>query len=101
MRRCDYTVREAAEQAPVVPPLALDPVQEPTDVDTPTNPMHLGFEQFKSRQLQLAQRYFKDAVEKSPKASPPGLALPRAMTGCGRSIWPIRPCRRRLNAVYL
>ena len=62
------TVREAAEQAPVVPS-PVDPVQEPTDVKyyPSDEPVRLGLEQFNRGNYGLAQRYFKDAVEKSPK----------------------------------
>jgi Flp pilus assembly protein TadD len=65
---CDYTVREAAEQAPVAP-APLDPVQEPTDVKyyPSDEPLRMGLEQFNRGNYGIAQRYFKDAVEKSPK----------------------------------
>ena len=65
---CDYTVREAAEQAPVNP-APVDPVEEPTDVKYyPSDaPLRMGLEQFNRGNYGLAQRYFKDAVEKSPK----------------------------------
>src|SRR5258708_4401852 len=65
---CDYTVREAAEQAPVSPS-PVDPVQEPTDVKyyPSDEPVRMGLEQFNRGNYGLAQRYFKDAVEKSPK----------------------------------
>jgi Flp pilus assembly protein TadD len=65
---CDYTVREAAEQAPVAPS-PVDPVQEPTDVKyyPSDEPLRMGLEQFNRGNYGLAQRYFKDAVEKSPK----------------------------------
>jgi Flp pilus assembly protein TadD len=64
---CD-TVREAAEQASVVPS-PVDPVQEPTDVKyyPSDEPLRMGLEQFNRGNYGLSQRYFKDAVEKAPK----------------------------------
>lgn len=65
---CDQTLREAAIVAPVDPP-GGDPVQEPTDVKyyPSDEPVRLGLEHFNRGSYGLAQRYFKDAVEKSPK----------------------------------
>lgn len=65
---CDQTLREAAIVAPVDPP-GGDPVQEPTDVKyyPSDEPVRLGLEHFNRGNFGLAQRYFKDAVEKSPK----------------------------------
>lgn len=65
---CDYTTREAAIVAPVDPP-GGDPVQEPTDVKyyPSDEPVRLGLENFNRGSYGLSQRYFKDAVEKSPK----------------------------------
>lgn len=65
---CDYTTREAAIVAPVDPP-GGDPVQEPTDVKyyPSDEPVRVGLEHFNRGSYGLAQRYFKDAVEKSPK----------------------------------
>src|SRR5258708_3207246 len=65
---CDYTVREAAEQAPVAPS-PVDPVVEPTDVKyyPSDEPLRMGLEQFNRGNYGIAQRYFKDAVEKAPK----------------------------------
>src|ERR1700693_4835372 len=65
---CDYTVREAAEQASVVP-AGADPVQEPTDVKyyPSDEPVRMGLEHFNRGSFGLSQRYFKDAVEKAPK----------------------------------
>lgn len=65
---CDYTTREAAIVAPVDPP-GGDPVQEPTDVKyyPSDEPVRIGLEHFNRGDYGLAQRYFKDAVEKSPK----------------------------------
>jgi len=65
---CDYTLREAAIVAPVDPPGA-DPVQEPTDVKyyPSDEPTRMGLEQFNRGNYGIAQRYFRDAVEKSGK----------------------------------
>lgn len=65
---CDYTVREAAERASVAPAPA-DPVEEPTDVKyyPSDEPVRMGLEQFNRGNYGIAQRYFKDAVEKAPK----------------------------------
>ncbi|WP_194475313.1 tetratricopeptide repeat protein [Bradyrhizobium sp. CCBAU 51753] len=65
---CDYTTREAAIVAPVDPP-GGDPVQEPTDVKyyPSDEPVRVGLEHFNRGNYGMAQRYFKDAVEKSPK----------------------------------
>ncbi|WP_426420209.1 tetratricopeptide repeat protein [Bradyrhizobium genosp. A] len=54
--------------APVDPP-GGDPVQEPTDVKyyPSDEPVRVGLEHFNRGSYGLAQRYFKDAVEKSPK----------------------------------
>jgi Flp pilus assembly protein TadD len=65
---CDTTLREAAIVAPVDPP-GGDPVQEPTDVKyyPSDEPVRMGLEQFNRGNYGIAQRYFKDGVEKSPK----------------------------------
>src|SRR5437868_15366013 len=65
---CDYTLRQAAIVAPV-DPAGGDPVQEPTDVKyyPSDEPVRLGLEHFNRGSYGIAQRYFKDAVEKSPK----------------------------------
>jgi Flp pilus assembly protein TadD len=65
---CDYTLREAAIVAPVDPP-GGDPVQEPTDVKyyPSDEPVRMGLEQFNRGSYGIAQRYFKDAVEKLPR----------------------------------
>ena len=65
---CDQTLRDAAIVAPVDPP-GGDPVQEPTDVKyyPSDEPVRLGLEHFNRGNYGIAQRYFKDAVEKSPK----------------------------------
>ena len=65
---CDYTLREAAIVAPVDPP-GGDPVQAPTDVKyyPSDEPVRMGLEQFNRGSYGLAQRYFKDAVEKAPR----------------------------------
>ncbi len=64
---CD-TVREAAVEASVAP-APVDPVQEPTDVKyyASDEPVRMGLEHFNRGSYGLAQRYFKDAVEKAPK----------------------------------
>ena len=64
---CD-TVREAAIVAPVDAG-GPDPVQEPTDVKyyPSDEPVRMGLEQFNRGNYGISQRYFKDAVEKSPK----------------------------------
>ena len=65
---CENTLRDAAIVAPVDPP-GGDPVQEPTDVKyyPSDEPVRLGLEHFNRGAYGIAQRYFKDAVEKSPK----------------------------------
>ena len=65
---CDYTLREAAIVAPVDPP-GGDPVQEPTDVKyyPSDEPVRLGLEHYNRGNYGIANRYFKDAVEKAPK----------------------------------
>jgi Flp pilus assembly protein TadD len=62
------TVRDAAVVAPVAP-AGPDPVQEPTDVKyyPSDEPVRMGLEQFNRGSYGIAQRYFKDAVEKAPK----------------------------------
>src|SRR6266404_1632050 len=65
---CDYTVREAAIVAPVDAG-GPDPVQEPTDVKyyPSDEPVRMGLEHFNRGHYGIAQRYFKDGVEKAPK----------------------------------
>src|SRR5713226_5593179 len=65
---CDTTLRGAAIVAPVDPP-GPDPVQEPTDVKyyPSDEPVRMGLEQFNRGNYGIAQRYFKDSVEKSPR----------------------------------
>src|SRR5262245_36954553 len=65
---CDYTLREAAIVAPVDPP-GGDPVQEPTDVKyyPSDEPVRMGLEQYNRGNYGIANRYFRDAVEKAPK----------------------------------
>ena len=62
------TVREASVEAPVAP-APVDPVQEPTDVKyyASDEPLRMGLEHFNRGNYGIAQRYFKDAVEKAPK----------------------------------
>ena len=65
---CDFTLREAAIFAPTNP-AGADPVQEPTDVQyhPSDEPVRLGLEHFNRGNYAIAQRYFKDGVEKAPK----------------------------------
>ena len=65
---CNFTLREAAIFAPVNP-AGADPVQEPTDVKyyPSDEPVRMGLEHFNRGHYGIAQRYFKDGVEKSPK----------------------------------
>jgi Flp pilus assembly protein TadD len=65
---CDFTLRDAAVFAPVDPHPA-DPVQEPTDVQyhPSDEPVRMGLEHFNRGHYGIAQRYFKDGVEKSPR----------------------------------
>ena len=65
---CDFTLREAAIFAPANP-AGADPVQEPTDVQyhPSDEPVRLGLEHFNRGHYAIAQRYFKDGVEKAPK----------------------------------
>jgi Flp pilus assembly protein TadD len=65
---CDTTLRDAAIVAPANP-AGADPVQEPTDVQyyPSDEPVRLGLEHFNRGNYGLAQRYFKDAVEKAPR----------------------------------
>src|SRR5258706_2217561 len=62
------TVRDASVVAPV-DTVSVDPVQEPTDVKYyPSDaPLRMGLEQFNRGNYGIAQKYFKDAVEKAPK----------------------------------
>ena len=65
---CDATLRDAAIFAPANP-AGADPVQEPTDVKyyPSDEPVRMGLEHFNRGNYGIAQRYFKDGVEKSPK----------------------------------
>jgi Flp pilus assembly protein TadD len=65
---CDLTLRDAAIFTPTNPAPA-DPVQDPTDVQyyPSDEPVRLGLEHFNRGHYGIAQRYFKDAVEKSPR----------------------------------
>ena len=64
----DLTFRDAAIATPV-DPTGGDPVQEPTDVQyyPSDEPVRLGLEHFNRAHYGIAQRYFKDAVEKAPR----------------------------------
>jgi len=65
---CDYTLREAAIVTPVDAG-GPDPVQEPTDVKyyPSDEPVRLGLEHFNRGNYGIANRYFRDGVEKAPK----------------------------------
>ncbi|MBR1179806.1 tetratricopeptide repeat protein [Bradyrhizobium sp. KB893862 SZCCT0404] len=65
---CETTLRDAAIVAPVEP-AGGDPVQEPTDVKyyPSDQPVRMGLEQYNRGNYGISQRYFRDAVEKSPK----------------------------------
>ena len=62
------TVRDAAVVAPAET-VSVDPVQEPTDVKyyPSDEPVRMGLEHFNRGNYGIAQRYFKDAVEKAPR----------------------------------
>ena len=61
-------LRDAAISSPANPPGA-DPVIEPTDVKYyhSDEPVRMGLEQFNRGNYAIANRYFKEGVEKSPK----------------------------------
>jgi len=65
---CDLTARDSAIFAPANP-AGPDPVQEPTDVKyyPSDQPVRMGLEHFNRGNYGIAQQYFKDAVEKSPR----------------------------------
>src|SRR5215204_3513894 len=65
---CDFTLREAAIFAPANP-AGPNPVQEPTDVQyyPSDEPVRMGLEHFNRGHFGIAQRYFKDGVEKAPR----------------------------------
>jgi len=65
---CDLTTRDSAIFAPANP-AGPNPVQEPTDVKyyPSDEPVRLGLEHFNRGNYGIAQQYFKDAVEKSPR----------------------------------
>src|SRR3954449_1480792 len=65
---CDAFFRHAALVAPVAP-AGADPVQEPTDVKyyPSDEPVRMGLEHFNRGNYGIANRYFRDAVEKAPK----------------------------------
>src|SRR3954467_11407802 len=65
---CDFTLRDAAVFPPANP-AGPNPVQEPTDVQyyPSDEPVRMGLEHFNRGSYGLAQQYFKDAVEKSPR----------------------------------
>jgi tetratricopeptide (TPR) repeat protein len=65
---CDLTARDSAIFAPANP-AGPNPVQEPTDVKyyPSDEPVRMGLEHFNRGNYGIAQQYFKDAVEKSPR----------------------------------
>jgi Tfp pilus assembly protein PilF len=65
---CDLTARDSAIFAPANP-AGPNPVQEPTDVQyyPSDEPVRMGLEHFNRGNYGIAQRYFKDAVEKAPR----------------------------------
>src|SRR5258705_11321813 len=65
---CENTLRDAAIVAPVDPP-GGDPIEEPTDLKyyPSDEPVWLGLENFNRGSYRIAQRFFKDAVEKTPR----------------------------------
>ena len=65
---CNFTLRDAAIFAPANP-AGADPVQEPTDVQyhPSDEPVRMGLEHFNRGHYVIAQRYFKDGVEKAPR----------------------------------
>jgi tetratricopeptide (TPR) repeat protein len=65
---CDVTLRDSAIFAPANP-AGPNPVQEPTDVRyyPSDEPVRMGLEHFNRGNYGVAQQYFKDAVEKSPR----------------------------------
>ena len=62
------TWRDAAIEAPVNP-APTDTVEEPADVKyyASDEPLRMGLEHFNRGHYAIAQRYFRDAVEKAPK----------------------------------
>jgi tetratricopeptide (TPR) repeat protein len=65
---CDLTLRDSAIFAPA-DPAGPNPVQEPTDVKyyPSDEPVRMGLEHFNRGHYGIAQQYFKDGVEKSPR----------------------------------
>src|SRR5262245_10824622 len=65
---CNNTLRDSAIFAPA-DPAGPNPVEEPTDVKyyASDEPVRMGLEHFNRGSYGLAQQYFKDAVEKTPK----------------------------------
>src|SRR5258708_11602 len=65
---CDATVRGAALVAPLDAAGAAPRQHPPAAKYCPSDePVRMGLEQFNRGNYGIAQRYFKDAVEKSPK----------------------------------
>ena len=65
---CETSWRDAAIEAPVNP-VPIDTVEEPADVKyyASDEPLRMGLEHFNRGHYAIAQRYFRDAVEKAPK----------------------------------
>jgi Flp pilus assembly protein TadD len=63
------TIATPAPAAEVSQPLATDTMQEPDDVKyyPSDQPLHLGNEQFARGNYGIAERYYRDAVEQSPR----------------------------------
>jgi hypothetical protein len=60
-------------------------------------PLKLGLEYFKKGSYGIANRYFRDAVEKAPEDAEAWIGLAPATTDCGDLISPIRPMPRLSN----
>ena len=73
--------------------------QNPGDVKyyPSDEPVKLGIQRFYEGNYRLAQQYFQNAVEKTPKTRPPGSDWRRATIDWGDSILPIAAMRLRPN----
>src|SRR6266478_4353328 len=82
---CDTTLRDAAIVAPVDPP-GGDPIQEPDDVQyyPSDEPVRLGLEHFNRGHYGIAERYFRDAVEKAPRDVTAWIGLAASYDRIGR-----------------
>lgn len=65
---CDVSLRDAAIFAPTQP-AGADPVIEPTDVKyyPSDEPVRMGLEHYNRGNYGISERYFRDAVEKTPR----------------------------------